>query len=229
MLINILIDVIIVAIIAVGAIIGITKGFVSAVAKPVKWFLSLFLAFSLCTAFADAVIYPMIEAPITNQISEYLIEKCSHVTASNANDELPTLLKIAAGISGIDISSLQIDSTSDFITVLVDKLAYTTIHLISVILSFFAVYFLSKIVLSILLSVIDHAFDGGIFGALNKLLGFFFSTSVAFIAVWLLTAVFGYVISLPAFADDLWVSSFSGGFIYDFFKGLSPIDLLLSF
>lgn len=229
MIINVLIDVIIVAIIAGGAIIGITRGFVSSVAKPVKWFLSLFLAFSLSTAFADAVIYPLIEAPITNQISEYLIEKCSHVTASNATEELPTLLKIAAGIAGIDVSSLQVDGTSDFITLLVDKLAYSTIHLISVIISFFAVYFLSKIVLGILLAIIDHSFDGGVFGVMNKILGFFFSTSVAFIAVWLLTAVFGYVISLPAFADNSWVSSFSGGIIYKFFKGLSPIDLLLSF
>lgn len=229
MLINILVDATIVAIIVGGAIIGIAKGFVSSVARPVKWVASIVLAFSLSTPFADAVVFPMIEAPITNQISSYLIEKCSHITAANAGEELPTLLKIAAGVAGIDVTSIQTDGASDFISLLVDKLAYPTIHLISVIISFFAVYFLSKLVLGILLSIINHAFDGGVFGVMNKVLGFFFSTSIAFISAWLLTSVFGYVISLPAFADNPWIVSFDGGFVYKFFKGLSPIDLLLSF
>ena len=229
MLINILIDLIIVAIIAGGAVFGITKGFIASVAKPVKWVASIVLAFSLCTPFADAVVFPLIDAPITNQISEYLIEKCSHITASNVGEELPTLLKIAAGFAGIDVSSIQVDGTADFISQLVDKLAYPTIHLIAVIISFFAVYFLSKLVLGILLSIINHVFDVGVFGIMNRVLGFLFSTSIAFITAWLLTTAFGYVISLPAFADSSWVSSFDGGFIYKFFKGLSPIDLLLSF
>ena len=229
MLINILIDVIIVAIIVGGAIIGISKGFVSSVAGPVKWVASIVIAFSLSTPFADALIFPMIEAPITNQISAYLIEKCGHITAANVNEELPTVFKIAAGIAGVDITSIGDGGTSEFIPRLVDKLAYPTIHLISVIISFFALYFLSKIVLGILLSIINHVFDGGVFGVMNKVLGFFFSTSIAFVSVWLLTTVFGYVISMPAFADTPWIASFDGGFIYKFFKGLSPIDLLLSF
>ena len=229
MMINILIDVIIVALISCGAVIGLTKGFISSVARPVKWILSVIFAFSLCTGIADAFIFPLIEEPITNQISAYLIEKCSHVTAQNAMDELPTLLKMAAGISGIDISSLGADPTAEFIPQLVDKLAYTTIHLISVIISFFLIYFVSRLILKLLFALVDHMFDGGVFGVLNKTLGFVFTTLIAFFSVWILTSVFGYVISLPAFADTPWIVSFDGGIIYNFFKGLSPIDLLLSF
>ncbi len=229
MLINILIDTIIVAIIVGGAIIGVTQGFVSSVAGPVKWVASIVLAISLCTPVADALIFPMIEAPITNQISSFLIEKCGHITAQNVGEELPTILKIAAGFAGIDIASIGQDSTSEFIPQLVDKLAYPTIHLISVVISFFAVYFLSKIVIGILLSIISHAFDSGLLGVMNKALGLLFDTSIAFVSAWVLTSVFGYVISLPAFADTPWIASFDGGVVYKFFKGLSPIDLLLSF
>ena len=164
MLINILIDAVIVAIVVGGAIIGISNGFVSSVARPVRWVASIVLAFSLCTPFADALIFPMIEAPITNQISSYLVEKCSHITAQNVGEELPTILKIAAGFAGIDVTALGTDGSLEFIPQLVDKLAYPTIHLISVVISFFAVYFLSKLVLGILLAIINHAFDGGIFG-----------------------------------------------------------------
>ena len=229
MLINILIDTVIVAIVVGGAIIGITKGFVSSVAGPVKWVASIVLAFSFCTPFANALIFPMIEEPITSQISSYLIEKCSHITAQNVGEELPTILKMAAGFAGIDLTAIGADGTTEFIPLLVDKLAHPTIHMISVVISFFAVYFLSKIVLGILLSIINHAFDGGVFGVMNKILGFIFSTSIAFVLAWTLTSVFGYVISLPAFADTPWIVSFDGGIVYKFFKGISPIDLLLSF
>lgn len=229
MLINILIDAIIVAIIAGGAIFGIARGFISSVARPVKWALAIVIAFSFCTAFSDAIVYPLIKAPITNQMTEYLVEKCSHITALNASEELPTLLKIAAGVVGVDVSSLQPEGASDFISLLVDKLAHPVINLISVIISFFAVYLISRLVLSIILAIIDHAFEGGVFGVFNKALGFVFSTSLAFIATWILTAVFGYVISLPAFSDVAWIESFDGGYVYKFFKGISPIDLLLSF
>ena len=229
MLIKILIDAIIIAIVVGGAIIGVTKGFVSSVAGPVKWVAAIALSFSLCTPVADALIFPMLEVPITNQISTYLIEKCSHITAQNVGEELPTLLKIAAGLSGIDVTSIGADTTSQFIPQLVDKLAHPTIHLIAVVISFFAVYFLSKIALGILLAIIDHAFDSGVFGVMNKVLGVVFDTSVAFISAWILVSVFGYVISLQAFVDTPWIASFEGGIIYKFFKGLSPIDLLLSF
>lgn len=229
MLINILIDVIIVGVIAGGAIFGIARGFISSVAKPVKWVASIVIAFSFCTAFSGAVIYPIIEAPITNQLTEYLVDKCSHITAANASEELPTLLKLAAGAVGVDLSSLETDGATDFISQLVDKLAHPVINMISVVVSFFAVYLISKLVLSILLSIINHAFDGGVFGVLNRVLGFLFTTSLAFVVAWILTSVFGYVISLPAFADTAWIASFEGGYVYKFFKGISPIDLLLSF
>ena len=229
MLINVLIDVIIIGIIATGAIIGIMRGFVSSVAKPVKWVLSIVFAFSLATPFADALVFPMINEPVTNQITSYLVEKCSHITASNLTEELPTVLKMAAGVSGIDLTSIQADGASDFISLLVDKLAYSTIHLVSVIISFFAVYWISKLVLSILLAIIDHAFDSGVFGVLNKVLGFLFSTTIAFALAWLMTTAFGYAISLPAFSDNAWISTFDGGYVYKFFKSISPIDLLLSF
>ena len=229
MTVSILVDIIIAAIIVFGAVIGITRGFVATVAKPVKWFAAIALSVSLCVPAADSIVQPMIEEPITNQISDYVIEKCTDITADNANEKLPTLLKISATLVGLDISHIAATDSESFVTELVRQLSEPATHLISVIISFFAIYFISKILLGITVLLINKIFEGGVFGALNKVLGFIFSTTFAFIIAWALTSIFGYVINLSAFSDVAWIKDFNGGFIYKFFKSISPIDILLSF
>lgn len=223
------VDLIIIAIIAVGAIVGISRGFILTLAKPVKWVAAILIALCLCNPVANEIVQPMIEAPITNQISEYLTEECSDITAETAGKELPTLLKLAAGIVGVDVTSMTGENASEYISEIVSKLAVPAIHLISVIIAYLALYFLSKLLLALAVSLINSIFSGGIFGIVNKILGFVFSTTFAFIIAWLVTALFGYIIHLPSLADVQWISSFEGGFVYKFFKEISPIDLLLSF
>lgn len=226
---NILVDVIIAGIIIFGAVMGISRGFVATVAKPVKWFAAISLAFALCTPMADSVVQPMIEEPITNQISDYITEKCSDITSENANEKLPTLLKFSATIVGLDVTEIAAGDTESFITELVRQISEPATHMVSVIISFFAIYFISKILLGIAVAIINKIFNGGVFGALNRILGFIFSTAFAFIIAWALSSLFGYIINLPAFSDVEWMRGFDGGFVYKFFKSISPIDILLSF
>lgn len=226
---EILVDVIIAAIIIIGAALGISRGFIITVTKPVKWVAAIVLAVALCNPVADALVQPLIEAPITNQISDYLSDKCANITAATAGEQLPTVLKLAAGIVDVDVSSLSGGSSEEFIIELVDKLAIPAIHLISVIISFAVVYILSKILLALLVSIINKIFDYGVFGVFNKILGFVFGTAFAFITVWILTSIFGCIICLPSVSDIGWISDFEGGYIYKFFKEISPMDILLSF
>ena len=229
MAVNIIVDLIIVAIVLLGALIGIKRGFIMTLAKPVRWVASIVIALSLCNSVATSIVQPAIEAPITNQISSYLAEECADITSENVTDELPTLLKLAAGIVGVDIKSVTGGTTADYISEIVDKLAVPAIHLIAIVISYFALYILSKILLSLAFSLINGILSGGIFGVANKILGFVFSTFLAFVTAWLLTSLFGYIINIPALKDVGWISSFKGGYVYRFFKEISPIDLLLSF
>ncbi len=229
MLASIIVDVIITAIVLTGAILGVTRGFILTIAKPVKWVASILIALCLCNSVATSIVQPMIEEPITNQISSYLTEECDDITSENVEKELPTLLKLAAGIVGVDVKSMTGGNTGDYISEIVNKLAIPAIHLIAVVISYFVLYLLSKILFSLAVSLINGILSGGIFGVVNKILGFIFSTSFAFLIAWLLTALFGYIIHLPSFSDVQWINSFEGGFVYKFFKEISPIDLLLSF
>ena len=226
---NIIIDLILVGIIVAGAIIGIYRGFFLTVIKPIRWFATLAIALALATPIANLIIQPMIEAPITNQISSFLADKCADITAETADKDLPTLLKFAAGAVGIDVGALQGSNSEEYIESLVDALATPAVHIVAVIISFFVLYFVVKILLNLLISLLNKILDGGLFGVVNKTLGCIFNTLLALIVAWAFTSLFEYVIALPFLAETSFAESFTGGFIYKLFKSMSPIDLLLSF
>ena len=228
MLIKILVDVILVLIVVIGAVFGMKRGFFLTVTKPVKWFLAFLLAFALATPVANSIIQPIIEEPVTNQLSEYLDEKCEGITPENADKKLPTLLKLAAGAFDIDVNTIGADGES-FTKAVANELSEPAVHLVSLILAFIVVYILAKLLLGFSISLLNHVFEVGVLDTFNKVLGFVFGAAFAFVAAWLLVAIFGYVISIPSVAKTDFAASFDSGIIYDFFKRISPLDLLLSF
>lgn len=229
MFLDVIIDIILVAIVLIGAIVGIKKGFIAMAAKPVKFVAAIALAFAVCSGVAETFVTPLIEEPITNYISEFLHENCANVTADNAAEELPTLLKISAAVFNIDVNDVAAGAGGDIIDAIVENFTDPVINIISVIISFIAVYILASIVFSILLAVINALFSRGIFGVFNKALGFVFTGAVAFIASWGLAVLFAFVIHLPMFEGVEALADFNGGFIYNFFNTYNPIELLLSF
>lgn len=229
MLFNIIVDALLVAVVIIGAVIGYKSGFFLTITKPVKWFAALLLAFLLCEIVAANIVTPLIEAPLTNQITEYLTEKCGEMTAESASKDLPTLLKLAAVIVGVDIASFEGSDSASLISEIVDKLATPAIELFSVIISFVVLYILLKLFLGIIIKILDSIFSIGPIGVINSVLGLIFGAAFAFVIAWLLVILLGYVISIPAVAETEWVQSFTGGYVYKFFDSITPLDLLLSF
>ena len=140
---KIIVDIILTAIVIFGAVLGIKLGFIKALSKPVKSFASLLVAVTLCTTFAISVMQPLIEGPMTAQITDFLVSKCGDMTAGDAT-QLPTLIRFAAVIVDVDIGEINAVTTEEYIEAIVDKLAAPVVHLIAVILSYFVLYFLSK-------------------------------------------------------------------------------------
>ncbi len=225
---NFIFDTILVAILLISFMVGLKKGFINTVAKPVKFVLSLIISFFLARPVGQAVITPLIDAPLSNKIETYLVEKCSHITAESVSEELPTLLKLAAGLCGINVEE-ELATTGTVVERLTDTLVSPVVAIISTIIAFVFLYILSKIALTLLFHMINTMCDGGITGALNKALGVVFCTSVGFIVCWCLTALSDFVFNIPALSSTAWVTEFTGWPIYSFFKSISPIDLLLSF
>lgn len=226
---KVIIDILLCAIIVIGTIFCVKKGFVEIAAKPVKFIASLILAFNLCAGVAEAIIAPMLYNPVVNYISEFMYENCSSITVENAADELPTILKIAAAIFNIDISEAAANGGAAIIDNIINALAAPVINVIAVIFSFVIVYFLAKLLLTLAIWIINLLCSGGIIGAVNKILGFVFGAFLSVIVAWATAVILDVIFHLPAFETSELISNFEGGVFYRFFNTYNPIELLLSF
>ena len=230
MLANIIFDLILVGILVAGAVMGIKNGFLVTVARPVKFVATIAMAFALASTVGSLVVEPIIGPAISNKVSDILIEEYSEITAENANESLPTLIKFAASMCDVDIDNVA--STADGASVIesvVDAVTSPVVDIISVIFGFIIAYFLSKIFLGFALKFINSLINRGLVGKVNRALGCIFSLFLAFVAGWALTSVSEFILNIPFIASADWAEGFTGGVIYRFFRSFTPLDLLLSF
>lgn len=227
---NVLFDIILVGILVAGAIMGIRNGFIDTIARPVKFVAAIALALSLASVVGSGIIEPIIGPAISHKLSSILIEEYSEITAANANESLPTLIKFAASMCGVDIEGVA--SAADgalVIEAIVDAVTAPVVEIMGVIFGFVLVYFLAKILLSFLMVLINTVVNNGIAGAVNRTLGCVFTLFLAFIVAWAFTGFMEFMLNIPAIAKANWVENFTGGIFYNFFRSFTPLDLLLSF
>jgi uncharacterized membrane protein required for colicin V production len=128
---------------------GIKRGFVKTVAKPVKIILTLIIAFSFASSFSEKTVEPRIGPSISNQVEDYILEKCGDLTPDNLDEELPTLLKISAGIFDIDIDEVMSESSAEgVVSAIIEVLVSPVVRVVSIIISFVILCLISSIVLS---------------------------------------------------------------------------------
>ena len=158
-----------------------------------------------------------------------LAEKFADITAETV-DTLPTLVKFAAGLCGVDLAAVAANpGESGIIGSIVEQITAPFTNIICTAISFILLFFVAKILLSIVFAIIDKILDNGLIGVVNKIIGAVFMGAFAFIICWCIASVFELVINLPVFESQAWAQEFTGGFVYKFLKSINPIDLLLSF
>ncbi len=229
MIINLAFDILIVAVFLLGALIGIKKGFIVTVAKPVKLVAAIFIALYGSSAVSTALIEPVVGPAVTNKLTEILLAEYAHITAETA-EQLPALVKLAASLCGIDIENIA--STAEGMSVIqaiTDAVTSPVVELFSRMVAFVLIYIVAKLALGIVVSVINLIVNNGIIGVLNKALGCVFTVFLAFIVVWGITTCAEFVLNIPVIAAMPWAEGFTGGPVYQFFKSFTPLDLLLSF
>lgn len=230
MAVNVIFDIILVGILVAGAILGYKNGFIDTVAKPVKFVLAIALALSLAGTVGQYVVEPIIGPAISHKLSDILVEKYSEITAANANESLPTLIKFAASMCGVNIEGVA--STADGVSVIeavVNAVTAPVVDIMGTIFGFVIVYFASKILLNVVMIFVNSAVSRGIVGALNRTLGCVLTLFLAFVVVWAVTSVSEFILNIPIIASAQWVENFTGGPVYRFFRSFTPLDLLLSF
>lgn len=231
MFLNIFFDILLVGILVAGVVIGIKRGFIATVEKPVRFFVALFLALSLASLVGALIIEPIIAPSITNKLSSTLVEKYSEITADTANEDLPTLVKFAAGMYGISIKdTITAADGVQVIESVASAVADPIVKVIASIVGFVIVFFVVKALLKPVMKLVDKLLKkGGVAGRTNKIIGSIFTGILAFMVAWMFTSLLGFFLNIPLIADTKAVSNFTGGYVYRFFEMFSPLDLLLSF
>ena len=226
---KIVVDIILVGIVLLGAYVGYKCGFVKITAKLLKLVFALFVAFKFAESFASAVVTPLISPSVTEYVSSAITERVGTITAANAADKLPTVLKISAAVFGIDINEIAASETGSLADRFAEELTLPCVNLVSVIISFIVLYILAKILLALIVFLFNSLVSRGPVGAINRVFGVVLSTAFFFVLAWGVAVAFDFVKALPALSKYPALGNFEGGAVYRFFNTYNPLELLLSF
>ena len=229
---NILFDLVILSFIVLGGIYGVKKGFISAIARPVKKISSVVLAMLLANPIGNALISPIIGPAISHKVSDILIEKYSNVLASSANESLPTVIRFAASMSGINLSESATTADGKILMEhIADSVTSPIVSILAVAAGFVVSFFIVKTLLNILFAFLDKKAKNskGAINKLNKILGCVFAVLLSLAIAWCFTVSIEFFFNIPILARANAIDNFTGGPVYKLFKSISPLELLLSF
>lgn len=229
---NILFDIVILSFIVLGGIYGVKKGFISAIARPVKKISSIVLAMVLANPIGNALISPIIGPAISHKVSDILVEKYSNVLASSANESLPTVIRFAASAAGLNLAESA--TTADgkiLMEQIADSVTAPIVNILAVAAGFVVAFFVVKTLLGILFAFLDKKAkkENGTLNKMNKVLGCIFAVLLSLAIAWCFTVSIEFFFNIPILAKANVIDKFTGGPVYKLFKSISPLELLLSF
>ena len=228
MILAIFIDLLLLGVIAFGVYYGITKGFVSMAVKPFKTAASIAFAYVCCPWFADLIVAPIIKAPITGYVSDFMYKNMSGVTPETAAGELPTLLKMAAAAFNVNITDGAM-SSENYLDTLVNTVTTPVVNVIAIVVSAIALFFIGRLLFNLAFFLLNKFCNAGLLGKINKTLGMIFGIFIFVLISWGLAVVLSLIFNLPVFDGNEMISSFEGFILYRFFNAFNPLELLLSF
>ena len=219
---SVIVDIALVLVVLVVMISGARRGFLRTVASPVKFVASVAVAFSYCRELYEKFIDNIIRVPISNQLRDFLYEKCADITPDNVTEELPTLLKMSVGIFDIDLEELASASVSSVLDEIVNSFTDPIVEIVGIIVAFILLYVAAMLLSSLVVAILDFTVSSGFLGVINRALGLIFGSAFGLIIAWGVVAVAEFAMGFVGY-------NFEAGAVYGFFHDLNPLDLLLSF
>ena len=229
MFLKITLEIILLAVIIGGFYYGLERGFIRIAAKPIKIVLCFVLAFSLCKGVGAKIVAPLIQAPITNYIKEYMYENCAALSPDNVFESTPTILKIAASAFDVELADFDEGASGVFLEKIIVNLTSPAVLLISVIIAFVLIYLISKLLLSGAMLIVNSVFEIGVLAKINRIMGVILAGLMSFLIAWAAVSIIDFFFHMSIFDKVTFIKSFDGGPLYRLFKSISPIGILLSF
>ena len=202
----------------IGSLVGCKVGFFKSVAKPIKIIAAISLTVCLASPIIDAWTRPLFVEKAYGWIFGTITEKCPELTAETAATGLSSFLLLVAKIFKVDVSAAASDAegTEGIISAVSSAIAAPVGNLIAVVVTYVALFLIMLILLSILISVLDNCLNSGPLEVVNRVLGFVLGAAVATVVACLAANVIGRISAQTP-----------GGFVYNFFKGINPFEIVV--
>jgi len=208
-------DGILALLVLIGAIVGLKRGFFNTVTKPLKIILAIALTVCFALPIIDAWTGPYFTNLIQAKIAEYITQNCPEITAINAAESLPSVLILCVRVFGIQLESI---SGEEIISQISSAIAMPTGRFVATAVTYLALFIIFRLVLWLLLLILGSVVSSGPLMVIDKILGLIFTVAISFVICCIIANIISF------FAND-----FVGGFIYEFFKNLNPLSVILSF
>ena len=98
------VDLLLLAVVAIGVFLGFKRGFLIVASKPIKIIAALALTFSFAPLLVTGWTGPYFNELFFGRIHEYILTNCPEITAQTAAESMPTVLKIAIALLKIDLT-----------------------------------------------------------------------------------------------------------------------------
>ncbi|MEE0945479.1 MAG: CvpA family protein [Acutalibacteraceae bacterium] len=184
---SLLIDIILLAIIAICIFIGSRKGAVKVLLSLAAFVVAAYLAYSLSTPFATFINNKFVEPSIINSVESAISD-----TAQNFEDVLPDFIVKNADSLGISLNTDSIINASDFVQ---KSISPSVIKLISSI-ALLVMFIIFAVVLNFLATIVNKIIKVSFLGKINKLLGGIFGALTGCIIIIVLCFVLKYTVYL---------------------------------
>ena len=209
MFLDLLIEIILLAVIVGGLLFGYRRGFFGLISGWARRVLCFILSLSLCDWLGN-FFKPMVYNPI-RRLSYNSLKQGSDRLLSTLDGILPVL----ADVKGPATNELDI---TDIIETMADGVADSLSTLISRVLGFVLLLLLSGLLVKLLIYLADSFLNVGPLGTINRLIGAAVSTLGAVLIAAMLASSAEYVFGLEAFKNSRLVAEFDGGQIYRILK-----------
>lgn len=207
-----------------------TKGFVACVSRFGKYISAAILTYifgPILSAFLyEKWIFPWIFRPVAEKIAKFLHNTIGSIDMDGLVDSLPLLVRRFANADALrDKYGAAVNNIDSFSAELSETVSAPPAGLLSNILAYVAVFFVSLLLLSVLFFLLEKLFGGvPALNAVNHFFGFLLGLLAAFLALAVVTWLLGVLISL--FSSSVRLAALAeSSRIFGYFKDLNFFNL----
>ena len=233
---NLLLDALLAFLLIRGMMTGWKRGFVRVVFMRMRRLTALLAALFLARPIGLLIGEAYFEQPLVGKIRELLVsalgEDAATASAERLADGLPSVLQGVLHLFGVDIDRISASAEAaggSLLDGFAARIAEPTAAILGAVVAFVCLYFLTRLLLRLIVHLVSAIFSIPGLSFVNKLLGFAFGVFFALLTAWVLTTALAFFFELLqangiAFFADFAIDK---TYIAKYFYGLKPLELLL--